>query len=184
MGRPKKHTVPRTVDHEKLDPAVVAALYADHAEPLRRFLLGLLREPALANDVLQATFTKAVQVGHATAAESRKAWLFQVAYREAMVVRRREAIASRVVRQAAWSTRDDADPADLPAIRFEAVEAVRAALAQLPAKQRRVVHMRIYEDKTFATIAEELDIPLGTALARMRAALKKLRNCMQLRDYQ
>ena len=28
--------------------------------------------------------------------------------------------------------------------------------------------MRIYEEKTFATIAKELKIPLGTALGRMR----------------
>jgi RNA polymerase sigma-70 factor (ECF subfamily) len=35
--------------------------------------------------------------------------------------------------------------------------------------------MRIYEEKTFATIAQELKIPLGTALARMRSALIKLR---------
>ncbi|MDY0166249.1 MAG: sigma-70 family RNA polymerase sigma factor [Thermoguttaceae bacterium] len=171
------------MDHEQLDPAVVAALYADHAEPLRRFLLGLLKEPAVANDALQATFAKVVQVGHTTAAESRKAWLFQVAYREAMAGRRREAVASRAVRHAAWSTRDHDDPADLPVIRFEAVEAVRAALAKLPEKQRRVVHMRIYEDKTFKAIAEELGIPLGTALARMRTALGKLRKSEPLRDY-
>jgi DNA-directed RNA polymerase specialized sigma24 family protein len=35
--------------------------------------------------------------------------------------------------------------------------------------------MRIYEEKTFATIAKELRIPLGTALGRMRAATIKLR---------
>ena len=57
-------------------------------------------------------------------------------------------------------------------------------LAGLPDKQRQIVHMRIYEEKTFAVIAEELDIPLGTALARMRTALAKLRKCAQLSDYQ
>jgi RNA polymerase sigma-70 factor (ECF subfamily) len=34
--------------------------------------------------------------------------------------------------------------------------------------------MRIYEQKTFATISKELQIPLGTALARMRSAVFKL----------
>jgi RNA polymerase sigma-70 factor (ECF subfamily) len=174
---------PSTVDQQKLDPAVVAALYVDHAEPLRRFLLGLLRDPALANDVLQATFTKAVEVGHTTSAESRKAWLFRVAYHEAAAIRRRQATAARATRQLVWSQRAGEDSADDPLIRFETVEAVRAALARLPAKQRQVVEMRIYEEKTFATIAEELGIPLGTALARMRAAIKKLRNSVPLRDY-
>ena len=174
---------PSTVDQPKLDPAVVAALYADHAEPLRRFLLGLLRDPALAGDVLQTTFTRAVELGHTSSAESRKAWLFQVAYREAAAIRRRQATAARVTKRLAWSQRAGEDSADEPLIRFETVEAVRAALAKLPAKQRQVVEMRIYEEKTFATIAEELGIPLGTALARMRAALEKLRNSVPLRDY-
>jgi RNA polymerase sigma-70 factor (ECF subfamily) len=35
--------------------------------------------------------------------------------------------------------------------------------------------LRIFEDRTFAEIAEQLQIPLGTALSRMRLALEKLR---------
>jgi RNA polymerase sigma-70 factor, ECF subfamily len=34
--------------------------------------------------------------------------------------------------------------------------------------------MRIYQDKTFAAIADELSAPLGTVLTRMRLALKRL----------
>jgi RNA polymerase sigma-70 factor (ECF subfamily) len=39
--------------------------------------------------------------------------------------------------------------------------------------------MRIYEEKTFAMIAQELGIPLGTALGRMRTALAKLRKTLE-----
>jgi RNA polymerase sigma-70 factor (ECF subfamily) len=52
---------------------------------------------------------------------------------------------------------------------------VREAIERLTEDQRQVVRMRIYEEKTFAEIAEELGIPLGTALTRMRAALGRLR---------
>ena len=74
-----------------------------------------------------------------------------------------------------------ADPgaADEPLPRLEAVEGVRAAMDQLPRDQKTIVHMRIYEEKTFATIAEELDIPLGTALGRMRLAMKRLRSALE-----
>ncbi len=34
-----------------------------------------------------------------------------------------------------------------------------------------VLKMRIFEEKTFAQIAKELNVPLGTALSRMRLAL-------------
>ena len=52
---------------------------------------------------------------------------------------------------------------------------MRRAIDDLPAAQQQIVRMRIYEEKTFAVIAAELEIPLGTALARMRAAMEKLK---------
>lgn len=158
-----------------LDPSVVAALYAEHGDELRRFLLGILRDAQLTADVLQLAFAKMVQRGHQTRAETRKAWLFRVAYHEAMAIRRREGVGDKVLRRVAWHSNGTAGPADEPVIRFEAVAAVREALEQLPPDQRQVVRMRIYEEKTFATIAKELKIPLGTALGRMRSALIKLR---------
>jgi RNA polymerase sigma-70 factor (ECF subfamily) len=39
-----------------------------------------------------------------------------------------------------------------------------------------VVRLRIYEEKTFAEIAQLLNIPLGTALGRMNLAVRKLRD--------
>lgn len=159
----------------KLESAVVAAMYVDHGEELRRFLIGLVRDPQQASDVLQATFAKLVERGHETQAESRKAWLFRVAYHEAMALRRRQSVGDRVYRNVAHQANGLAGAADEPLVRLESVEAVRAALDELPAEQRQIVRMRMYEEKTFATIAEELNIPLGTALGRMRAALIKLK---------
>lgn len=167
-----------------LDSSIVAALYVEHGEELRRFLLGILKDAQLTSDVLQATFVKMVERGHETREASRKAWLFRVAYHEAMAIRRREGVGSKVLRRVAadlpaWHTSGAAGSAtggsDEPLLRLESVHAVREALNELPAEQRQVVRMRIYEEKTFATIAKELKIPLGTALGRMRAALIKLR---------
>jgi RNA polymerase sigma factor (sigma-70 family) len=167
-----------------LDSSIVAALYVEHGEELRRFLLGILKDAQLTSDVLQATFVKMVERGHQTRAPSRKAWLFRVAYHEAMAIRRREGVGSKVLRRVAadmpaWHTGGVAgNPeggSDEPLLRLEAVHAVREALKDLPAEQRQVVRMRIYEEKTFATIAKELKIPLGTALGRMRAATEKMR---------
>lgn len=164
---------------DKLAPSVVAALYVEHGEELRRFLHGILRDAQLTSDVLQATFVKMVERGHQTREESRKAWLFRVAFHEAMAFRRREAVGDKVVRRLAWHTNGSATAADEPLIRFESVQAVREALEQLPSDQRQVVRMRMYEEKTFAVIAKELSIPLGTALGRMRAAMMKLRAALE-----
>jgi RNA polymerase sigma-70 factor (ECF subfamily) len=163
-------------DNGQLDPSIVAALYVEHGEELRRFLQGILRDAQLTSDCLQATFAKMVQKGHMAREETRKAWLFRVAYHEAMAYRRREGVGDKVLRRVAWHTSESAGAADEPLLRMEAVESVREALDELPAEQRQIVRMRIYDEKTFAVIAKELKIPLGTALGRMRTALIKLRS--------
>lgn len=165
-----------------MDPAAVAALYVEHAHELRCFLIGVLRDGELANEALQAAFAKAIEVGHTARDETRKAWLFRVALNEALALRRREAIGDKVTRKVAWTSRSANEETPFAEVmRFETVQQVRDALETLPADQRQVVQLRIYEEKTFATIAEELNIPLGTVLTRMRLALRKLKKCLDHR---
>ena len=135
-------------DEGKLDSAVVAALFEQHSQELLRFLVGVLRDHQLANDALQAAFTKMVERGHETSEESRKAWLFRVAYNEALVVRRRQKTGKNVLERVAWSSDfyRDSDPL----VQNEEVERVRAAIEELQPEQQRIVRMRIYEEKTFA----------------------------------
>lgn len=163
----------------RIDPATVAALHAQYGQELQRFLLGLLRDHQLVGDVLQATFVKLAEHGHKTREESRKGWLFRVAYNEAMLVRRRQAVDDAALRRAAWDREAVGPSAEAQLVRAETIALVRQAIQELPAEQQRVVRMRIYEDKTFAVIAAELGIPLGTALGRMRTALIKLRTKLE-----
>lgn len=157
---------------ESLEAVEVAALYAAHADQLQRFLWGVLRDHALVQDVLQATFVKLVERGGQSEEDTRKAWLFRVAYNEAMSLKRREAVGDRAARK--LSERSQPMPAD-ELVRFETVEVVRQAIEELPPAQQQIVRLRMYEERTFAEIAEQLEIPLGTALSRMRAAVAKLR---------
>ncbi len=165
-------------DECRIDPAVVAALFVNHGEELRRFLNGILRNHEQANDVLQITFARAVERGHTAREESLKAWLFRVAFNEAIAQRRRQNVQAKAHEiLAARGPRETAGP-DTRLLRWETVDQVRAALEQLPAEQRQVVRMRIYEEKKFIEIAAELSLPLGTVLTRMQLALRKLRKIL------
>lgn len=157
----------------------VAALYGEVAGELRRFVLGVVRDPELADDVMQATFVKAVEHGGEARAGTAKGWLFRVAFHEALASRRRRKSRDRGHRRlAGFRPRDGAAP-DEALIRGETVEAVRKALGELSEDQLRVVRARVFEDKTFAEIAEEAGLPLGTVLTRMRRALEKMRRTMR-----
>lgn len=165
----------------KLDPSVVAALFLEHGEELRRFLVGILRDHNSAADALQATFSKAIERGHMAREETQKGWLFRVAYNEAIVIKRKQAVQARAVGTLGEVRRDAERPPSPEAslLLKEDAGRVRAALESLPAEQRETVRMRIYEDKKFAEIAAELGVPLGTVLTRMQSALKKLRKALE-----
>lgn len=66
--------------------------------------------------------------------------------------------------------------------RKEVIEEVREAIQELPLNQQRVVRMRIYEQKTFAQIAEETGPPLGTVLTHMRRAMEALRQKLHFKQ--
>jgi RNA polymerase sigma factor (sigma-70 family) len=171
-----------TDESVRIDPAAVAALHAAHVTELRAFLIGVLRDGELADEALQVTFGKVIEQGHTAREESLKGWLFRVALHEALLLRRRRVTEQRILtRVAIWWKRESESPEHTLNQR-DNVELVRRALERLTPDQRIVVHKKIYEEKTFAAIAGELGLPLGTVLSRMRAALQNLRRDLQGRE--
>ena len=171
-----------TPEEIRIDSARVAALYVEHADDLKAFLIGVLRDRDLAAEALQSTFTKTMESGHTAREESLKGWLFRVAFNEAMAIRRRQKVHQKSVRNWAWRQSKRSDSPEENVSRWETVYQVKQALETLPDDQQQIVHMRIYEEKTFAVIAEELQLPLGTVLTRMRLALKKLADRIDKQD--
>lgn len=175
---PGSEPVPNPVETRKQ----VAAVYERHGAELWRFVLGVVRDPDVAGDVMQATLSKALEAGHGVRPERLKAWLFRVAYHEALGLRRRRKAGDSALRRLATLGRAAAPGPGLPDERLilgETVAAVREALGALPEDQRRVVVARVYDGKTFAQIARDSGLPLGTVLTRMRLALDKLRRALR-----
>lgn len=164
-----------TDEMQQISREAVSALHAEHARELRAFLTGVLRDVDLAQEALQSTFSRLLEQGHTAREESIKGWLFRVAYHEAMLLRRKQGTRDRSLARLArdWS-RESQSPEEAAERKDDAAHA-RAALNRLPRDQRIIVEMRINEDKKFAQIAEELKLPLGTVLTRMRTALAALR---------
>lgn len=177
---PSEAELPLTAEAPaRLDPAVVAALFVKHADELRRFLTGVLRNAEQAADCMQLAFAKTLEQGHTAQQASLKSWLFRVAYHEAMTLKRRQNVELRAAGElAARGGRESRTPA-MQIVDRETAERVRAALDRLPNEQRQVVRLRIHEQKKFAEIAEDLNIPLGTVLTRMQLALRKLRKLLE-----
>jgi RNA polymerase sigma-70 factor (ECF subfamily) len=56
---------------------------------------------------------------------------------------------------------------------------LRRLLDELPADQKEVLVMRMYQDMSFKEIAESTGVSINTALGRMRYALMNLRKVIE-----
>jgi RNA polymerase sigma-70 factor (ECF subfamily) len=163
------------------DARALDALLTRYEAPVFQLLVGILRDHHQAEDALQETWCRALERLDGVDPDHFRGWLFTVAYHQAMLTRRRQknkAAAALPLPSANGHNDRVADPEPGPLIqaaRREEAQRLRELLERLPAGQREVIRQRVYEGKRFREIAEALDCPLNTALARMHEGLKRLR---------
>jgi RNA polymerase sigma-70 factor (ECF subfamily) len=154
----------------------IERLYDDHAPALFAFLLNLLRNEADTYDVMQDLFIKlGSRPALLAGVRDERGFLLRLAHNAAIdLIRRRgarERNYNQLAREPAPLFAQSADP-DERVFREKLAE----ALGELPADQRAVVHLKLWEKLTFEAIAETLAIPLNTAASRYRYGLDKLRD--------
>lgn len=156
-------------------PSPLEKIYDEHAQALFAFLLNFTRDETDTRDVLQEVFVKlARQPELLSNARDERAFLLRLAHNAAIDHLRRRGTREKhherfgAEQLTAFATTDDPDET---AFRTE----LAAALGELPADQRAVVHLKLWAGLTFEEIAATLEIPLNTAASRYRYGLDKLR---------
>ncbi len=158
----------------------IERLYDEHAQALYAFLLNLTRDEADTRDLLQDVFVKLARDRELLAGvRDERAFLIRLAHNAAIDLIRRRGTRDKTREQFAaelispFAPTSDPDEQTLRA-------ALAGALAELPADQRAVVHLKLWAGLTFEQIAGALDIPLNTAASRYRYGLDKLRERLRL----
>jgi len=150
-------------------------LYDEHAQAVFAFLLTFTRHDADTRDLLQELFVKlAKRPGLLDGVRDERAFLLRLAHNLALDLIRRRGTREKYHGQLAGEPTPVFAPASEPDDRAFR-EALSAALGDIPAEQRAVVHLKLWDGLTFEQIAELLGIPLNTAASRYRYGLDKLR---------
>ena len=168
------------VPDRPLDQATVAECYVAFSKMLERYAWAMVRDWSLAADVVQTSFVTLSRFGGDVAPEARKSWLFRVAHREAMRVRDRQKPYLQTSRESTASVFETQATYEINPLskmaNQEDIEELTKWISALPQEQQQVLRLRFFENRTFAEIAESMQIPMGTALSRMRLALERLRS--------
>lgn len=154
----------------------IERLYDEHAQAVFAFVLNLTRNEADTRDVLQEVFVKvAREPDLLVGVRDERGFLLRLSHNAAIdLMRRRSAREKNHDRHASESVSAFARSPDPDQQAFR--DALSLALGDLPAEQRAVVHLKLWEGLTFEAIAGALEIPLNTAASRYRYGLDKLRD--------
>ena len=142
----------------------------------------LLRDPALAEDVLQEAWIDAWRgLPRLRHPETFRSWLLSVVANRCLMTLRRSVPATVSLENGldALALPGETGDALAQVLRQETSTDLHAAVAALPVEQQRVLELRYFADLELSEIALVTSLPLGTVKSRLHRALNALRASLQ-----
>ena len=158
-------------------------LLARHQTRIYNYILMMVKDEDVANDVFQDTFAKVittVKQGRYTESGRIAAWLTRIARNLIIDMFRQEKTQPHVSADSAeydvLNRREFSDgTVEDEMVDLQIRDDVRALLRRLPDTQRRVLVMRYYRNLSFKEIAATTGVSINTALGRVRYAILNMR---------
>lgn len=156
------------------------------------YIMFVVREQHLADDIFQETFVKAIthlQQGRYNTTGKFSSWLLRIAH-NVIMDRYRFKKNGKVIEVSndnnLSNISTEAELFDTSVessyVNSQVFTDVQKLMMQLPPSQREVVFMRFYQELSFKEIAELTDVSINTALGRMRYAILNLRRMAKEHD--
>ena len=150
-------------------------LFRSVQEPLFRYVVSLVKDQHLAEDILQEVFIRVYRkLRWLREPQAFRAWCYQIASREAFRYLNRERRWTEQVRDEATLAAVAAEGPDDEFPR-ELIESLPQLVGELSPASRAVVVLFSLHELSLAETAAVLDIPLGTAKSRLADGLRSLR---------
>lgn len=161
-----------------------------HQNQIYSYIMTLVKNKQLADDIFQDTFLKIIQTVKAGKYDDDGRFVpFAMRIAHNLVIDHfRKETRIPMVESASedYNFLDNAPVSDLSIEQSMVMEQVYADLHKmidyLPMDQREVLRMRIYDDMSFKDIAEVTNVSINTALGRMRYALLNMRKMIAAND--
>ena len=168
------------------DPRTAAAFVRRFQGRVYGLALTIVRQPALAEEVAQETFTRVYR--HAGNYDARKGrvstWLLSIARNLSIDVTRMKRLdpVDPEVIEAELTIESRTPGADEAGLQPDERDQLRSAITELPDDQRRAIVLSAYMGRTAREISDLDDVPLGTVKTRIRTAMLKLRDELEVAE--
>jgi RNA polymerase sigma-70 factor, ECF subfamily len=156
------------------DRLAMQTLFARHRVSVYRWVVRIVRDEALAEDLLSEVFLDVWR--QAAKFESRASvstWLLAIARYKALSAQRRRADVE-LDEEVAATIADPADDPERALQKKDQGELIRRALAKLSPGHSEIIDLVYYHGKSVKEVAEVVDIPEATVKTRMFYARKNL----------
>jgi len=148
-------------------------LFRSVQEPLFRYLVSVVNERQLAEDILQEVFIRIYRkLRWLREPEAFRAWCYQIATREAFRFLKRERLWKEQVRDESVL---NVLPASEPVYSPDLIERLPELIRDLSPASRAVIVLYYLHEMSLGETAAVLDIPVGTVKSRLAYGLESLR---------
>jgi RNA polymerase sigma-70 factor (ECF subfamily) len=162
------------------DTLAMQVLFARHRTPVYRWLLRLVGNETVAEDLLSDVFFDVwQQAGRFEGRSAVTTWLLSIARFKALSARRRRTHTEQLNEVIEATVADSADTADVVLEKKHQGEVLRGALTKLSPEHREIIDLVYYHEKSVDDAADILSIPRATVKTRMFYARKKLAELVQ-----
>ena len=137
--------------------------------PLLRFACGILHQRETAEDIVQEAFLRLH--GHWEEVANPRAWLYRTVRNLALNYLRDHKRETVTDEPPEWDATDGPEEA---LERLEAAGAVRLLLAELPEKERRLIHLKYHDEMKYEQISRVTGLSVGNVGYKLHHLLKGL----------
>ena len=149
-------------------------LYGRYRVPVYRFVLRMVRNPTVAEDLNSDVFLDVWrQAGTFEGRSAVSTWLFSIARFKALNALQRRPM-EELDDEKAGAIEDQADDPEIALAKKDKAAVLRACLLKLSAEHREIVNLVYYQHKSVEDVAGIVGIPEATVKTRMFYARKKL----------
>jgi RNA polymerase sigma-70 factor (ECF subfamily) len=157
------------------DAKALERLYARAETRVFRFLLRVVKNQAIAEELLNEVFLSVWQNAQRYEGRSEPmTWMLSIAHNKAISVLRKRTEVLGIAEEAGRDLAAEEDTPDVAAQKQDKSVKIKACIAELSADHRTILDLVYYQDQSVAEVAEVLGIPEATVKTRMFYARKKL----------